>query len=205
MTVRLAALITTCAAALLWYSEPLKSEDLAGTCVSSKAPRSDVIAACTNLIEDEGTTPEFRHLYLTERAWSYRSDDKFDLAIADVDHALEMQPDNYKTWILRAKIHEANDDHELALADYDKAVEIGSESSFTHWKRARFLDCHGNRSEAFKGFQRALDLNPNASNAAYYMVVYLFDTDGFEQAALEIEDAIKRWPHKIWPYEAKSS
>ncbi len=94
MRVRLAALITVCAAALLWFGPSPETEDPAGICVSTKAPRSDVIAACTNLINAQITTSEYRHLFLTERAWAHRRNGSFKRAVADVDHALALQPEN---------------------------------------------------------------------------------------------------------------
>lgn len=201
MKVRLAALITTCAAGLLWYSEPLKSEDLAGVCVSSKAPRSEVVAACTSLIGAEDTTPEYRHLFLTERAWAHSCNGSYERAIADVDRALELQPENYKTRILRAQIHASNNEHGLAMADYDEAVEMGPEASFTHWRRARYLDEQGKNDEAYVGYQQVLELNANASNAAKHVVTYLTKTQQFQSAYSMATEAETKWPDQTWVYE----
>ncbi len=196
MKVRLAALITACTAALLWYAEPLKSEDLAGTCVSSKVLRSDVIAACTTLIEDPDTTPEHLQLFLTERAWAHKCNDRFERAIADVDRALELQPGNYKTLALRAQIHASAGNHDAALRDYDEAIEIAPNASFTHWKKARYLDEHGDRDEALQGYQRALDLNPKALYAAKSVVRFHIGNGDYEKALGTAQPAARSWPEE---------
>ena len=203
MKIRLAALITTCAAALLWYAEPLKSQNLAGICVSSKASRSDVIEACTALIEVEDTTPEYLHLFLTERAWAHMCNSSSQRALADADRALGLQPFNVKTRVLRARIHAANGDHETARKDYDLAVELAPENSYAHWNRARYLERQGERSAAFQGYQRVLELNPDASNAAMYSASHLFDTGKYQEALDLTFEAEEKWPDKRWIYDTR--
>ncbi|MDA7965164.1 tetratricopeptide repeat protein [Ruegeria sp.] len=203
MKVRFAALITACAAAFVWYAEPLKSENLAGLCVSSKTPRPVVIAACTSLIEAKDVPPDYRHLFLTERAWAHRCNGHYDKAIADVDHALKLQPQNVKTRVLRARIHAANGNSQAAREDYDLAVEQSPENSYTHWNRARYLEKQGARSEAFQGYQRVLDLNPEASNAAKYIASYHFAAEEYEKALAVVSDAKTRWPDLYWIYNTQ--
>lgn len=198
MKVRFAALSTICAAALLWYTEPLKSQDLAATCVSSKTPRSDVIAACTALLNDPETTPEYQHLFLRERAWALSCNRKSKRAIADINRALELQPRNYKTMALSGKILAASGDHQKALASFDQAVALGPAVSYTYWNRARYLDRQGDDEKAFADYKRVLELNSNASNAAKHMAFYLFDQQEYEQALTVVKEAAEKWPDKAW-------
>ena len=203
MTVDHISLTVYLAAAALWVFEPLNPEGLAQTCVSSKAPRTEVIAACTNLIEAGDVTPDYQHLFLTKRAWAHRCDGHYELAIADVDRALSLQPENVKTMVLRARIHDANGNHDAAKADYDRAVDTAPENHYTHWNRARYLDRHGERDEAYLGYQKVLELDPDASNAAKYMAHYLYDRKKYEKALGVVTDATDRWPGQRWVYGLK--
>ncbi len=201
MKVRILAMITALTALALWYFEPNKREELAATCVSSKAARSKVIAACATLIDDQNTSPEYRHLFLTKRAWAQSCNRNPNQAIADANQALNLQPRNYKTRVLRAKIHAVNGDHQDALADFDSAVAIEPTASYTHWNRARYLDRQGEDEKAFNGYQRALQLNPNASNAMQYLVDHLLDRGQCEHALEIVAQAQERWPDLSWVYE----
>lgn len=202
MKLRIAAIFIFSITILFWYTEPFKTKDLAATCVSTTAPRAEIIAACTTLIEANETTPEYRHLFLTERAWAYSCDAGYDLAVADVNGALALQPENVKTRVLRARIHAAGGDHVAARADYDAAVEIAPEISYSHWNRARYLDKQGDRAAALPGYQRTLELNPNANNAAIEIIDIQLQNQEYDAALTSIRDAEKKWPGKKWVYQA---
>ncbi len=201
MKIRLAALVTICAAALLWYTEQLKSEDLARVCAGSKESRTDVIKACTSLIESESTPSKDRQLYLTRRAWVYYCDKQYDKAIVDADQVLSGQPMNADLLVKRATFKQANGDLVGASEDFERAREVAQNSSYVHFSLGKFHEKQGKSPLAAASYQRVLEIDPGHQDAFKKIVNYLFSQGNFSDVRQMLADARARWPHSEWVYE----
>ena len=200
MRIRLAALTTFLAAGIIWFGGNPKPDDLAAACINFKGTRSEVIAACTTLIDQDGTAEEHRHLLLTKRAWVYRCNGQYDLALADVNQALELQPENSQTWILRARINRASGNYDAARDDFSQVSEAFPDDAYVTWEKAKFLEDIGEREAALAIYQRLQADYPNTSEVAESIVSYHFDSGNHEFALDLASNAAVRWPEEDWVY-----
>ncbi|WP_170333687.1 tetratricopeptide repeat protein [Ruegeria arenilitoris] len=201
MRIRLAALTTFLAAGIIWFGGSPKPDDLAATCINSKATRSERIAACTTLIGQDDTAPVYRHLFLTRRAWAHSYNGHYERALADVNHAMELQPENYQTWVMRAQIKSASGDHDAALADYDRVSQAFPEKGYVTWEKAKFLEGTGEREAALAIYERLHADYPNISEVAEKIASYHTDSGNHELAFGLVSKAAVRWPEQAWVYD----
>ncbi len=201
MKIRLAALITVCAAALLWYTEPLKSGGLASVCMGSKESRTDVIQACTGLIESESTSPKDRQSYLTRRAWVYYCDKQYDKAIVDADQVLSSHHENTDLLMKRATFKQANGDLEGASVDFERAREIAPDSPCVHFSLGKFHEMQGKSPLAAASYQRVLEIDPDHQDAFKKIVNYRYTQKDYASVRELLADARARWPESEWVYK----
>ena len=199
MKVRLATLITACAAAVLWYAEPLKSENLTGTCISSKAPWADVIAACTAVIADTETTIENRNAFFAKRAEAHYQMGEYDQSVADFSTALNFEPSNSRVLVWRAYAHSALGDHKAADADFDTALKNDKNDVHALFNRAKIFRMRDELDKAEAGIERVLRLEPQHQDATKLLVDLKNKMNKPQQLAALLDHARNEWPTATWP------
>ncbi len=200
MKVRLAALITTCAAALLWYSEPLKSEDLAGVCISDNSDPAEAIAACTTLIESDDVAHDQRHLFFAERAEAFHRNKKYDRSIEDADRALAYYPERARTLVWRAFAHYVQGDQQAADADFAQALQINENDIYVLYNKARLHRKRGEIDVSESGYKQVLQLDPDHQDAAKDLINLTLEQGENARVESLLRDARKRWPLEDWVY-----
>src|SRR5262249_6570029 len=96
---------------------------------------------------------------LLKRGRLYYLMGKPDLAIEDLDYAIEHQVDIAKAYLERGAIHYELKDINRALADYTNAIEADPKSSRAYGARAQLLnDTVGDFRGAIDDFNRAIEL-----------------------------------------------
>lgn len=116
----------TATAALLWTAGLTTgaAADAVDTCeTAGYYDRMEQLAACTEVIE-QGLWPR------SDMAWVYSNRgnayvwlDESELAIADYDAALEIDPDYAAAYSNRGAVYHRQGEYELAIADFDAALE----------------------------------------------------------------------------------
>jgi len=105
----------------------------------------------------------------SERAIAYQQSDEPDVSrrvLADANRAIELDPSNPLSFIVRGKQHSILGDHELAITDFDAALRLNSTSYSALANRAASNFLLEKLPEARRDLQRALDLNPPAEDRA---------------------------------------
>ncbi|MEX0317241.1 MAG: tetratricopeptide repeat protein [Ruegeria sp.] len=202
MRIRLIALFIAAAAVFIASTDALRSSnryaDLAATCQSNSAKPKDVVNACTSLLEVEGLSPADKGLFLRERAWAHQCNRHYEDAIADVDQALQLQPENVRNWVWRAYINSSVGNRAAATEDFDRALTIKPDSTYVLWNRAKLHVRHEEHQNALRDYERILEIDPNASNAAKAVINIRYGMAEYSDVMKLLRDASLRWPDRPW-------
>jgi tetratricopeptide (TPR) repeat protein len=82
------------------------------------------IPACTMLIELDRETDENRAIAYYNRAIAHRDSGELAAALADVNAALRIVPENGEAFYLRGRIKAQQHDYRAAIDDYDRALAL---------------------------------------------------------------------------------
>lgn len=95
---------------------------------------------------------------LSNRAFSYSQEKNYSDAIADLDKALENDPDSIKFHRLRASCYFNSGNYERALPDFDEAIRRDPQNSNYYMTRGYCLQALGRNDEADSDFKKAEEL-----------------------------------------------
>jgi tetratricopeptide (TPR) repeat protein len=114
--------------------------------------------------------PEAAYLYV-QRAWAYVGQERLDLAIADMDRALALEPDT-ETYFDRGAMNYGAGRYDAALDDFDLVLLMGWEGQGgAHYGRGRALAALGQYADAIAAYDAAA-----MHNWEDYLSPYLGDT-----------------------------
>src|SRR5438045_2766777 len=160
--------------ALLWIVVPL---DASGPELDPETVRGVQIAV-TGKIELAGGTPQITIKSTTQivprtalrtnyigRAYDKQQQGDIDGAIADLERAIEHQPDRRDEACEHlARIKEKRGDWAGALAAYDRLVSLDPNKAGSYWARATAKEQHGDFEGAMADFTRAAELRSSGAN-----------------------------------------
>lgn len=170
---------------------------LLGQLQSAPAPLGDRVAArdaLTKVIEQQDIAPE-----KLAQAYALRSVTRSDAldTMEDLDRAVELQPDNPRYRLLRARQAHGQDQFGKAADDVEKAIELDPADPKSHQLRAIVLMSQGKLNEAVDAFNKATELAPE-DIGGYQIGSQLFDKLGDTDKALEqIDKAIELQPDNL--------
>lgn len=141
--------------------------------------------------------PEDQAMAYGNRCGSYLLKKDFDLALADCNQAIELDPtpERYRK---RGRVHFEAGDYQAAIADYEKAIELDPSYAAAYnslaWLYAGTLET--NLPEALEHSQRAVELQPD--NPHYLdTLAWTYYQLGRHQEALDLYNkTIDRFPEK---------
>ena len=127
---------------------------------------------------------------------------KLELALADADAALAMEPDDVEALVLRAHIHVmSGTNRERARSDIARAIELDPADGRAHAVRGLALQSEGDLAGAVDAFTQALDCSrPEVSAYVYRGVLRVDggDLDGAEADAGHAVSELPRAPAGHW-------
>ena len=95
---------------------------------------------------------------LSNRAFNYSQEKRYSDAIADLDRALEYDPDSINFHRLRASCYYNSGDYVRALPDFDEAIRRDPQNSSYYLHRGYCLNKMGRNDEADRDFKKAEEL-----------------------------------------------
>ncbi len=141
----------------------------------------DAIADLKTAIESK---PNAYQAYVN-LAQAYRRGGELDLALEQLNRALQFEPGLAHLYRLRARLHLERDESALALGDFDQAIERENSSSpyqvDDHVERGRLLLAGGKHAEALGAFDAALALQKDHSLGQRLRAETLFRLGRFEE------------------------
>ena len=142
-----------------------REEKAKAACLDSATPPEERITACTRYLRGAKPPPEEQVPILRARARAHRDLERYDEALADIDAALAIRPDDAALYQDRGLILDWKGDNEAALAEYDRAAALDPEDSWTHYARGMVLKELRRLEESIAAFDQALLISPNYAGA----------------------------------------
>jgi tetratricopeptide (TPR) repeat protein len=129
----------------------------------AKAPNgAEIVKACSSVLAaGEALLPSNRPLVLFNRAVGYVETNQNDLAIADLDQAIELAPDHPDFYIQRGNAFYAKQNYDRAIVDYSKAIELKPGDTKVVGYRANAYLYKGNNEQALADYAAALRSDPD--------------------------------------------
>jgi tetratricopeptide (TPR) repeat protein len=116
--------------------------------------------ALTKVVDAEGATVDQKAEALALRSSVQRDTER---QIADIDRAVEMQPEKPEFLRLRAQTRFSHKKMDEALADIDRALEMEEDHAASHELRGMILMELERHDDALAAFDRAGELSPEAA------------------------------------------
>jgi tetratricopeptide (TPR) repeat protein len=152
--------LTMLAALLSSSARGAAQSAVAARCADSTLDAASRIAACTEIIQADGTTSMELAVAYTNRGSALDLNGDYKAAIADFDSALDAEPDYAPAFNNRGSAHLSLREYDHALADFDQAIHISPRSAVYYTNRgAAYLD-HGDFEHAGDDFDHAVLLDP---------------------------------------------
>jgi|GEM_PF-6262046 len=127
---------------------------------------AEVIRHC-RVPDPEGYHTEYCVGQYSRRAQVYALAFHYDEAIADMDAAIELDPDNPELYVLRGQIVILLYEWDRVLADYNHAIELDPDYADAYYYRGilHYTAWEGLREDALADFERYLELAPDGEHA----------------------------------------
>ncbi len=123
-----------------------------------------------------------------------RSPADHELAMTDLDRAIELDPTSYSGHRCRAESHRASGDLDAALADATKAIELDPARAYGHVTLGNILDEQGRTAEAIASYDKAIELDPTLANAYNQRSIARSRSGDDDGAAADVDKAIELDP-----------
>jgi tetratricopeptide (TPR) repeat protein len=132
------------------------------------------------------------------RGRRHRQRGRYEEALADFNHALELNPDESLAAYGRGETYLLMRRHEQALADFNRAIELDPDDTWTLVSRGQTYWLLGRYQEALTDLNRALELKPNdfaaTANRGYtYRLLRQY-----EEALTDFNRTIELHPDSVW-------
>ena len=119
---------------------------------------------CTEVIEHY-TNALNQNLELSpvynNRGTAYKDIDEHDLAIADFEKAIQLNPDDAGAYSNRGAVYNNKGDFDLAIEDFDKAIRLNPDYAGAYNNRGKAYNDKGDFDCAIVDFEKAIELNPD--------------------------------------------
>ena len=99
--------------------------------------------------------------FYQKRANTHLLNKEYDLAIAELNKAAELNPNDASTYLNRGFAFLNQKNHDRALADYDKAIDLNPKESMIYFNRGDLHEKMGNPQKAIVDYQKAFELDAN--------------------------------------------
>jgi tetratricopeptide (TPR) repeat protein len=158
--------------------------------------RSDVVPcdqAIEYFTERVRTDPGVDSYYQRGICWYER--DEPDLAIADYNEALHLDPSDASIYYERGRAYEDKDDDRRALADLNEAIRLDPKYAWAYHERGFVYSDMGDYRKALADFNEAIRLDPQDSEAYLGRGNTHYDNDELVQAVADYSEAIGLDPY----------
>ena len=116
---------------------------------------------------------------------------EYDLAIAVLDSAIAMDPDDALLYRDRGMSYRARDDYDRAIRDFDRAVELDPKFASALNSRGFTYQLKGDYDRAIEDYDRSIELAPESPAAYRNRANARFILGRFADAASDLERSVK--------------
>lgn len=140
---------------------PANIDELLDHCKDDEIYNDERQRVCSVLIEDGQLSTEMRAEALVHRGAVLLAEGRADLAMADFEAAVVLNPRNPVAYAYRGEAHKASGQLEKARAEYDTAISIDSVSADLFVNRGEIHLQLGARDKARADFETAIKIEPD--------------------------------------------
>jgi tetratricopeptide (TPR) repeat protein len=131
--------------------------------------------------------------------WSNRGNTRaslndFDAALADLNEAVRLAPDEVDPYFNRGAILEQKQLFNEAINDYNKAIELDPEEAIAYHNRGNAYGSLGNWEQAVKDYEKATILDPKFAWAAESYALALYQLGDQEKGIQRMKSVVRKYP-----------
>lgn len=119
------------------------------------------IGGCTGIIQSGQETNETLAGAYYNRGSAYAAKGQYDVAIADFDQAIRLNPNYVPAYYNRGVAYAEKRQYDSAIADFDQAIRLNPNDAVAFWLRGQAKEVKGDIPGADADFARARQINPN--------------------------------------------
>jgi Tol biopolymer transport system component/Flp pilus assembly protein TadD len=178
---------------------PMQAADTATSVPPSPMPSSTVAPTATAL---PAATPISAESYV-DRAQGYFDRGEYDRAVAELDEAIDLQPDHGKAYQLRGSAYAEMGELDRAIADYDEAIRLMPDSAELHKLRGNAYLKKDDLEQARADYGEAIRIDPDYADAYYNRGLMLFEQGDLDGALPDFDVAIQLRPDDATAYSVR--
>jgi tetratricopeptide (TPR) repeat protein len=153
--------------------------------------RNSQIEGCTALITSNATTSLGLAIAYNNRGNAYTSIGKYDLAIADFDKALELNPAFMKALNNRGVVYEKKGDEDRALESFDAALELDKTYPYALVNRGDVYSKKQDYQRALADYDKAVQADAKLASAWSGRCLARAQTGNLKTALEDCNEAIR--------------
>jgi tetratricopeptide (TPR) repeat protein len=210
VTILAAAVAVTAAVGIAWaqtmsvYGDDTKKaecDDPLCVCLDEKS-----IEACTRVINDKAWNAPVRAAAFRTRAEAYGTAGRYDLAIRDLDQAIQMVPEpSAVAYNLRGQTYGMKGDYDRAIQDFTQAIQHMPTFAAAYYNRGQTHAAKGLHDLAIKDFSEAISLNSKYALAYEKRGETYYAKKNYSRALSDYSEAIRISPNYADAYNARGT
>lgn len=157
-------LLVACAIALSCNALAQPNAD-ADRCNGAAGSVDETISACTRAFESKQFSAANAAVLLNSRGISWREKGYDEMALADFDEAIRLDPKNATVYTSRGNLHGDKGNNDKAIADYNEAIRLAPKLAPAYSNRGLSWMAKGENDKALADFNEAIRLAPNLMDA----------------------------------------
>lgn len=156
--------------------------------------RGDTVTALDNITHSIELSKNNANSYVMRAELLMRHKEDYEGALADMNEAIKLEPNNAGYFINRAFMKYKLDDYFGAMADYDYAIGLDPASMEGHFNRGLLLAEVGDNNKAINDFSYVLKGEPDNFMALYNRAMLFFNTGQYRKAVADFDRVLKKYP-----------
>ena len=121
----------------------------------------------------------------------YKKQGKLDLALADYNQAINLNPNDGVTYVSRGLFYYEQEKNKLALTDYNQAIDLNPKLAEAYNNRGLLSSEQGKKDLALADYNQAIDLNPELAMVFYNRGLLYHNQEKTELALADYNQALK--------------
>jgi tetratricopeptide (TPR) repeat protein len=137
-------------------------------CNDKGSPTPDMrIGGCTALIQSGNYSGHNLATAFLNRGVGHHRKNEYDLAIADYNQSIRLNPNNAATYYNRGHAYFRKENYDLAIADFSQAIRLNPKEARAFYNRGVARGAKQNYDDAIADYNETIRLDPNFANAFY--------------------------------------
>ena len=141
-----------------------------------------------------------RGAFYNNRGIIYSEQKKWDLALADYNKAIQINPNDAKAYYNRGNIYSEQKKWDLALADYNKSIQSNPNNARAYYNRGNFYSEQKKWDLALADYDKAIETNPKYVTAYNNRGIVYYKQRKWDLALADFNKAIQINPKYVNAY-----